>query len=122
MYLLIAGLFLLISSLLTSIVSSDFVYGMGHADRPIPWVLAFLGLGFLGYWAGVWIVTRKPPDNVHQGLFLSKKVQLGFILFVAVVCRLIYFPSQMQRGWLLRLHWKCLILPHPHQKLPNETC
>ena len=79
-----AGGCVLIFSLLVTWLSSDFVYGEGHAERPIPLFLVGYAIGWLGFLAAGWRVMRKSQNAA---------MHLPFILVVALAARLIMLPS-----------------------------
>lgn len=70
-------------------LSHFFVFGEGHAERPILKFLALEGIAFAGYFFAVeWI--RKQGAACPPG-----RVWLEWILGVSILCRLFFFSSQL---------------------------
>ncbi len=63
-------------------MSRRFIYGEGHADRPI--------LGFLAAYAIAWLIFAIAVQTARRGSFPT-----GWVVVVAVVARLILVPSQL---------------------------
>lgn len=88
-FLAAAGLFFILAQAAISWLSQFFVFGIGHAERPL---IPFLFLEFLSfaiYFLAIrWISSANPS-------FSSGRPVLRWILFVALVSRLFYFPSNL---------------------------
>ncbi len=81
---LASALCVLIFSLSTTWLSGQFVYGDGHAERPIPLFVTAYAIGWLGFLSAGWRVMRHAQDV---------SIRLPFILGVAVAARLMMLPS-----------------------------
>jgi len=81
----VCGVVLLATQVAVAQLSSSFVFGVGHADRPIPTLLLLEGIAFLAYLGAIEIVRRALP---HPGHF-------AWVAFVAIGCRLALAPAGM---------------------------
>lgn len=83
-----AGLVSLLCYAVVLGLSFQFQYGVGHADRPIPAVLAAFLVAFVGYLVVAKAVVRAPRDRVIQ------PARLRLILGYALAFRLVLLPSE----------------------------
>lgn len=67
-------------------LSQAFAFGVGHAERPIPQVVALLGLGWLGMWLGLRAV-RSTTASVPSAW------RLGWVLAISLLARLILLAT-----------------------------
>ncbi len=80
----IAGATLLLcGSALLTWISPRFIFGQGHAARPIPEMLVYYALMWLGFAFACYAVFRKRP------------VPIVFVFVVALAARAILFPSNL---------------------------
>lgn len=86
---IIAGLLFLGINIKISLLSHSFVFGFGHAERPIIEFLSYISLGFLIYWFVLEQLRGNRPGRKFD------KFDLAWILIIGVLVRFIYFPSQL---------------------------
>jgi hypothetical protein len=87
----ILGVIILLTQIGVSWMSRSFVFGIGHAERPIiPFlVLEFVAFGF--YFAALeWI--RKLPRE-----FESNRKTVFWIVLIGILCRLAFLPSNLMQ-------------------------
>lgn len=84
-----AGTVILLINIKVSLMSHDFVFGYGHDKRPI---LEFMVYVFLMF--GVYFVAVELARRIVQ-LKGSNRFNLTWIFVIAILCRLIYLPSQL---------------------------
>ncbi len=82
-----AGLVSLLCYAVVLGLSFQFQYGAGHADRPIPAVLAAFGVAFATYLVVVNVLIRAPRDR------LIEPARLRLIIGFALAFRLVMLPS-----------------------------
>lgn len=88
-WLLMAGLILLLLNLKISLISHQFIFGVGHKERPIVQFLFYAFSSFIVYLISLtWL--KKIHKCANQGNFI-----LFWIVFISVAVRLIYVPSQL---------------------------
>lgn len=83
------GLSILLTQIGVSWLSRSFVFGVGHAGRPI---IAFLALelsAFAAYFLAVEWVRKRPAAEK------SNSSCLAWILGIGILCRLAFLPSQL---------------------------
>lgn len=85
----ILGIGILLTQIGVSWMSRSFVFGVGHAQRPIiPFlVLEFAAFGF--YFAALEWVRRLPRE------FGSNRRTVFWIILVGILCRLVFLPSNL---------------------------
>ncbi|MBI4115182.1 MAG: hypothetical protein HY447_01265 [Candidatus Omnitrophica bacterium] len=87
MTLIVLGAFILLTQIGISWLSHSFVFGAGHAERPILSFLMLEGLAFIAYFATFeWL--RRNSKETHSKSFLSL-----WIFVIAILCRVAYLPS-----------------------------
>lgn len=84
----VCGLLVLGSALGIGFLSHAFVFGLGHAERPIPLFLLLYGIGSLATWAAFWQVVKGRPQGNSRG-------RVGWIIGVALLARLFLFSSNL---------------------------
>lgn len=62
-------------------LSRDFVFGIGHEDRPVPLFLFFYLAGWIGFAAALWQVAR------------GRDIPIAYIIVIACACRAAFLPS-----------------------------
>ncbi len=82
-WLALAGVSLL-AALLMTLLSKSFVYGVGHAERPIIHFVALYGIWWGAFAASFWMLKSR-----------REKPGLVFIIAVAVVLRVVLFASDL---------------------------
>jgi len=87
--LILAGLLFLGINIKISFLSHSFIFGVGHAQRPIIEFLIYIFLGFLVYW-----FVLEQLRGSRSG-YKFDKFDLAWILMIGVLVRLVYFPSQL---------------------------
>ncbi len=75
---------LLLSALLMTLLSKSFVYGVGHAERPIVHFVALYGIWWGAFAASFWMLKSR-----------REQPGLVFIIAVAVALRVILFASDL---------------------------
>lgn len=86
---ILAGLIFLGINIKISLLSHSFVFGVGHAERPIIEFLGYISLSFLIYW----IILEQLRGN-RSGRQVER-FNLAWILIIGILARLVYFPSQL---------------------------
>jgi len=114
-----AGLIFLGINIKIVFLSQNFVFGVGHAERPIIEFLGYIFLGFLVYWL-VLEQLRGTQSGRRVGRF-----GLAWILFIGILTRLVYFPSQLiQETDPYRYIWDgqmILTKQNPYSLSPQEA-
>ena len=82
-WLVVCGGLLVASQIGVALLSRAFVFGEGHAERPILLFLAIEAVAVVAYLGAVELVRGLEPRRWH----------LAFVLGVALLCRLVLFPS-----------------------------
>lgn len=81
----VCGVLLIATQLGVAQLSSSFLFGVGHADRPIPTLLVLEAIAFIAYFAAIEIVRRLESRPSH----------VVWVVFVAIACRLALAPAGM---------------------------
>lgn len=98
--LLVGGILIVVMAWQMSALSVAFVFGVGHAQRPIPLFLLWYGLGCAATWWAFWAVRRRAPHASGQG------TRVAWIIAVSLVARLFLWGSQpMQETDPYRYLW-----------------
>ncbi len=87
--LILAGLIFLGINIKISLLSHSFIFGVGHAQRPIIEFLSYILLGFLIYW---FVLEQLRGNRIGRKF---DKFDIVWILIIGVLVRLVYFPSQL---------------------------
>ncbi len=113
------GVFILLTQIGVSWVSKSFVFGMGHAQRPI---ISFLILEFVTfglYFAALEYVRRLPRA------FKSDQRAVFWILLIGLLCRIAFLPSNLiQETDPYRYVWDgqtVLKSENPYEHSPKEA-
>jgi hypothetical protein len=75
---------LLVTALLMTVLSKSYVYGVGHAERPITQFIAIYGAWWAAFAGSFWMLKSR-----------REKPGLPFIVAVAIVLRVILFTSDL---------------------------
>ncbi|MCR4337690.1 MAG: glycosyltransferase [Candidatus Omnitrophica bacterium] len=86
--LILSGLIILGINIKISLLSHSFIFGVGHADRPIIEFLGYMLLAFLVYWLVLEQLWRNKPGRKGE------RFNLAWILIIGILVRFVYFPSQ----------------------------
>ncbi len=78
-----AGVLVLVYCASLTLLSGQFIYGEGHASRPIVLVLGMYSLGWIGFALAVWLAVR------------DANLPVSGMLAVALLARLILLPSNL---------------------------
>ena len=117
--LFIAGLIFLGLNLEISFMSHQFIFGIGHKERPIIQFLFYIFSSFLVYLISLTWLKWIQPDRHTRNLMLF------VIVFVSIAARLIYFPSQLiQETDPYRYIWDGQAIlqgVNPYQSSPEEA-
>lgn len=107
------------STAVISFMSRSFNYGTGHSERPIVQFIVFALFSFAAYFL-VFERIRNESQDV-----LNKSRVIYWVVFVSIVCRFIYWPSQfIQETDPYRYFWDgqtVLQGGNPFQHSPQEA-
>lgn len=116
---ILAGLVLLVTTGISSLLSHRFIYGSGHMNRPI---LEFVGISFVGF-ASYFLVIEKLRSQSREDLKESRV--LFWIILISILARLLYVPSQfIQETDPYRYVWDgqtVLAGENPYRHSPKEV-
>ena len=87
--LIFSGLILLGIHIKISFLSHSFIFGSGHAERPIIEFLCWVSLAFLVYWLVLEQLRRNQPKHKVD------RFPLAWIVMIGISIRLIYSSSQL---------------------------
>lgn len=86
-WLLVSGLILLGLTIKISFTSHQFIFGIGHKERPIIQFLIYIFSSFMVYLISLTWLKKKRPS------YSKRHFILFWIILVSIAARLIYFPS-----------------------------
>lgn len=116
---LILGVLILLTQTAVSWLSGFFIFGVGHADRPIiPFIVLEL-VSFAFYFAALEWVRRMPKA------FERNRKTIFWIFVIGILCRLVFLPSNLiQETDPYRYMWDgqtVLEGSNPYQYSPKEA-
>jgi len=115
----VLGLLMLLAQIGISSLSQFFVFGTGHAGRPIVLFLILEFVSFAFYFLAMEWVRRLPGESG------SHRTSVFWIILIGVLCRLVFMPSNLiQETDPYRYIWDgqtVLSGGNPYERSPEEA-